>query len=314
MNCPSTRDAVPSQLLSFIAPISLRDVAIPQSLAKRRHRFCPQSRIFDALPAYRHALLVTASKRAASVATKPATTVTSERASNIALSSSASVAERSTTFQTTETDIKDNRDDSTLKLSRYSIRAAQPHELYTAADIRCEAFYCSPQTAPYHPIRRREIYMAMRSRIDAGTRCLVVVDNKPPQVWRAFANYDGLVVGTVDVTLHASHSGARKFFDEAPFHEGDASVHAYISSMAVRQAWQGHGLAQLLMSYIKKCLPCSGISNALLHVDPDNDVAAHVYRKAGFQDVVDLNGTPSWIFALAKPECILMHMHLCRRV
>lgn len=149
--------------------------------------------------------------------------------------------------------------------------------------------------------------MAMQSRIAAGTCCVVIIDNLPPPTWQAFANYDGLVVGTLDITLHCSNTGNRKMFDHAPFHKNSPPVYAYVSSMAVRQDWQRRGLAQRLMAHANEIIPRIGITDTYLHVDSDNDAAAHVYRKAGFRDVVDLTQVPPWIFALAKPECILMH-------
>lgn len=151
--------------------------------------------------------------------------------------------------------------------------------------------------------------MAMQSRVAAGTCCIVIIDNRPPSTWHAFANYDGLVVGTLDITLHCSQSGDRKMFNGGPFHKNSPPVYAYVSSMAVRQDWQRRGLAQLLMAHANRMFPRIGITDTYLHVDPDNDTAAHVYKKAGFRKVCDLSVIPSWIFSLAKPECTLMHSH-----
>lgn len=224
-----------------------------------------------------------------------------------------SITSTSTGSTSTSTTRESNAmDDGCVRWSdlelRYSVRTAQHFELYTVADIRCEAFYCSAQTASYHPVRRREIYMAMKSRISAGTCCVVIIDSEVPREWQSFRNEEGLVVGTLDITLHECGCGERRFVEDGPFDSSERDVCAYISSMAIRQSWQGLGLAQRLMEYTKQTVGGVGVSNIFLHVDADNEAAKHVYAKAGFQ-VVGCT-VPMWIHTLAKSECKLMHLGL----
>lgn len=296
------------QLISFLAPTSFKYIEQPNPLTKRRQRYCPQSRISNALPAYRQALLRTASALSSSPVTNTINGATPTNTVHAAPKNGASTTPLQPVVpQWPDTRPKDTNDKVPSGKSKFTVRVARQHELYTAADIRCEAFYCSSQTAAYRPVRRREIYMAMQSRVASGTCCIVIIDNHPPQPWQTFANYDGLVVGTLDITLHCSQSGNRKMFNHGSLHKANPAVYAYISSMAVRQEWQRRGLAQLLMAHANQMIPRIGVTGTYLHVDPDNDTAAHVYKKAGFRTIVDSSVVPSWIFGLAKPECTLMY-------
>lgn len=195
---------------------------------------------------------------------------------------------------------------------RYTIRTAHQAELYTAADIRCEAFYCTPNDVHYHPVRRREIYMAMQSRVNAGTCCIVLVDNDPPWYWQSLASEDGLVVATLDVTFLSNETGKRQktSADGHLLDNGKGSSKcnscAYISSMAVRQCWQGKGLAQGMLTYTAQFVRERGVDGLYLHVDWENCGAVHVYLKHGFRTVTE-PGPQHWIHRLTKPEHTLMH-------
>lgn len=199
-------------------------------------------------------------------------------------------------------------------LRRYAVRVAQASELYTVADIRCEAFYGSPKDPYYYPVRRREIYMAMRDRVDAGNRCLVVVDKTPDEKWLPFCAADGsLVVGSLDASLHAGGSGRRCRFPPPPRREerveGDDLRRIYISSMAVREEWQNRGLAQRLLTMVDEIASQQGISEVFLHVDWENAPAVHLYQKCGFecpQPNESALRVPNWLSFLAKREHTLM--------
>lgn len=194
---------------------------------------------------------------------------------------------------------------------RYSIRLAESGELYTVADIRCEAFYGTPDDAHYYPVRRREIYMAMRDRIESGNRCLVVVDNDPPQQWIPFANENReLVVGSVDVSMHGAATGKRYKFEIS--HDGEGRK-LYVSSMAVRREWQRKGLAQRLLACVDDMARQFGITDVFLHVEwEENAAAVHVYKKKGFC-LASVEGglvVPRWLHQLAKKEHTLMRKRI----
>lgn len=179
------------------------------------------------------------------------------------------------------------------------MRPARTSELYTVADIRCEAFYGHPKDPYYYPVRRREIYMAMRDRLESGTRCLVVTDKTPPEQWQAFAQDGALVVGSVDISFHKPQSGRR-------VRSGDG-LWLYLSSMAIREDWQGRGLAQRLLKQVD--LLADGVGDVVyLHVEEENRRAWHVYEKCGFEVVKE--DVPQWLHFLAKREHILMRKRL----
>lgn len=196
---------------------------------------------------------------------------------------------------------------------RYIVRMANASELYTVADIRCEAFYGHPKDPHYYPVRRREIYMAMRDRIETGNRCLVAVDTQPPSDWEPFASNEGLVVGSLDASLHRSNGKRCRFSktERIPWNLNDNSddIRMYVSSMAVRKHWQGRGLAQQLLKYVDEMAVVMGVNDIFLHVEWNNKPAVHVYTKNGFE-VVGEEGRkviPKWMHFLAKKEHTLMH-------
>lgn len=195
---------------------------------------------------------------------------------------------------------------------RYIVRMANPSELYSVADIRCEAFYGHPKDPHYYPVRRREIYMAMRDRIETGNRCLVAIDTQPPSDWQPFASNEGLAVGSLDASLHRANGKRCRFSkNRIPWdlNESTDDIRMYVSSMAVRKHWQGRGLAQQLLKYVDEMAIAIGVKDIFLHVEWDNKPAVHVYTKNGFE-VVGEEGRkviPKWMHFLAKKEHTLMH-------
>lgn len=179
-------------------------------------------------------------------------------------------------------------------LERYRVRMAEAGELYTVADIRCEAFYGGAREVNYFAVRRREIFVAMRERVAQGNRCLVVLDAQGD----GEGSSGGLVVGSCDVAFHVGVGGVRVEFGRGK--RGSM----YVSSMAVREGWRGRGLAQSLLRHVDEMVREFGVAQVFLHVEGDNCVALHVYRKCGF-DVV-AGGAPKWLAALAKKEHTLM--------
>ncbi|PXF47627.1 hypothetical protein BWQ96_02606 [Gracilariopsis chorda] len=207
------------------------------------------------------------------------------------------------------------------KSGRYIVRQVELKEVYTVADIRCEAFYEHPKDPYFYPVRRREIYMAMRDRIDSGNKCLVVVDTQPPSDWEPFAANGELVVGSLDISLHDSRSGRKCQFLKSIFErptncdaptENEANKVAakriYISSMAIRKEWRGRGLAQLLLAYVDDLASRQNTREVFLHVEWDNKPAVHVYKKCGFQTLTDgaLIRLPKWLHFITKAEHTLM--------
>lgn len=177
---------------------------------------------------------------------------------------------------------------------RYQVRVAELCELYTVADIRCEAFYGAPRNANYFAVRRREIFVAMRGRVAQGNQCLVVVDGENRE------EEGGEVVASCDVAFHAGVRGVRMELERKRGSGGSI----YVSSMAVREGWRGRGLAQRLLGHVDGIVREFGVEQVFLHVEWDNCVAVHVYRKCGFQVVG--GGMPKWLGVLAKKEHTLM--------
>eukprot|EP00177_Eucheuma_denticulatum_P008152 GFKZ01014846.1.p1 GENE.GFKZ01014846.1~~GFKZ01014846.1.p1 ORF type:complete len:272 (-),score=27.47 GFKZ01014846.1:256-1071(-) len=173
---------------------------------------------------------------------------------------------------------------------RFEVREARVGELYAVADIRCEAFY-GAKDVKYYPVRRREIYVTVRDRVMQGNRCLVVVDTA--------GGGDGIVVASCDVAMYIGNEGVR-----VPFGSGGGGARSlYVSSMAVREAWRGRGLAQSLLRVVKKMGRDVDGGAVFLHVEWENGVAVHVYRKCGFEVVATAE---QWLARLAKREHTLM--------
>lgn len=207
------------------------------------------------------------------------------------------------------------------KPGRYAVRQVDLKEVYTVADIRCEAFYEHPKDPYFYPVRRREIYMAMRDRIDSGNKCLVVVDTQPPSDWVPFTANGELVVGSLDISLHDARTGRKCQFLESIFErsadsdsptENEANKtnarRIYISSMAIRREWRGRGLAQLLLAYVDGLALRQNTKEVFLHVEWDNKPAVHVYKKCGFDTLSDdaLIRLPKWLHFITKAEHTLM--------
>lgn len=306
--------------LPFVTqPSLLKQRSRQLELTKRPRGLCVQARISDSLPSYRLALLrnsrcTTAgendkyySKAIADSPDDSRNSAYSRLSSNSATQDSPALS-KSHQKKSVSSSFPPAYTLSNWIDTRYSVRIAKQAELYTAADIRCEAFYCAPNDENYHPIRRREIYMAMQSRVNSGTHCVVLIDDDPPSSWRPLANAEGLVVGTLDITLHCSRTGKRKTSGNISANSIRTPVCAYISSMAVRRAWRGRGLAQRLMAHTTYLVRQLGVSDVFLHVDWENTAAVHIYAKCGFRRVC--LPTSRWIQTLAKPEHTLMHLRL----
>lgn len=313
------------------------------SMTQRRCQYYPlrpQARISDSLPAYRFALLKNCTEERARLSSTIAMPTKPPVATDMTASTAQTTTSASATTEFCNVDLDldlnldvDNSDQSENDIvmeesthsrsppvrhrtttyapvtdTRFMVRTAEKDELYTAADIRCEAFYCSAQDSAYHPVRRREIYMAMQSRVAAGTCCVIITDNQPPREWLPLASHTGLVVGTLDITLHGALSGLRHNVDAEVIVRDRPQLCGYISSMAVRQCWQGGGLAQRLMAFTKQLISNLGVTDIYLHVDWENECAVHLYRKCGFRVVQ--SSSPAWLYNLAKPEHTLMHLKL----
>lgn len=173
------------------------------------------------------------------------------------------------------------------------------------ADIRCEAFYTPPCPTAQIPVRRREIYTAMRDRLRLGSKCLVVIDTKPPEEYDKFVTTEGLVVGSCDVSLHSGTTGKRYRFG---VRGGRGGRKMYVSSMAVRAEWRRRGLAQRLLSYVDVVGGEYGVGEVFLHVEEENGVAVYVYGKCGYERV--MCDVPRWVHFLAKREHKLLRKTL----
>lgn len=260
--------------------------------ASRASRHHPSARISNGLPAYRAALLTRRHTDTAPTLHSKSTTLADLQAA---------------APQKTETKRPGKLPEEDI---RYRVRMAEDRELYTVADIRCDAFYGYPKDPYYYPVRRREIYMAMRDRIDAGNKCLVVVDTQPPEDWESFANNGELVVGSLDVSLHTASSGRRCRFGSGRVETEQDGRRIYISSMAVRDEWQRRGLAQRLLRHVDVTARLHGINDIFLHVEWENAPAVHVYLKSGFVCVEEDSRIPRWLHFLAKREHTLMRKSL----
>lgn len=162
----------------------------------------------------------------------------------------------------------------------------------------------------YYPVRRREIYMAMRNRLASGNRCLVVLDTAPPSHWMPFTNDDGhLVVGSLDASLHGAVSGKRFAFGESAHQEGKR---IYISSMAIRDDWQRRGLAKNLLAHVDDLANHFGVKEVFLHVEWDNLPAVALYTVCGFSSTRNDDPVliPKWVHFLAKKEHTLLRKRI----
>lgn len=83
----------------------------------------------------------------------------------------------------------------------------------------------------------------------------------------------------------------------------------YISSMAVRTAWRGRGLARRLLEEVVDDGRRRGLEEVLLHVDEENEAALKLYLSSGFEPWKEQKQgwrVPKWLQYLAKKEHTLM--------
>lgn len=188
---------------------------------------------------------------------------------------------------------------------QYGVRDAAKGELYTVSDVRCGAFYQHPTDPYFYPMRRREIYTALCERVAGGTRCLVALDRTPPPDWAPFCGREGgLVVASLDLTLHHAASGRRVRFD-APRDGPERRL--YVSSMAVRAEWRRRGLARKLLEQVEREAGRLGVAEIFLHVDMENAAAVALYAREGFKPAEgQCRIVPSWLAFLAKREHTLL--------
>lgn len=198
-----------------------------------------------------------------------------------------------------------------LPLARYAVRDGASNELYTVADVRCEAFSAHAADAYLYHMRRREMHAALADRVAAGARCLVVVDRAPPSEWAPFSAQDGsIVVASLDVTLHSA-AGARLLFAAASPPPG---ARLYVSSIAVRRAWRRRGLASRLLTEVNDIARALQV-DVYLHVDSDNVAAVRLYNAHGFERADTARQiAPVWLSFLAKREYTLLWKAVAKAV
>ena len=164
--------------------------------------------------------------------------------------------------------------------------------------------------------------MALVDRVARGNKTIVAIDNSPDEAWLPFTNNDGgLIVGAVDASLY-ERGGMRWSYlrggivgdgygDYKPGEAGQANRvwTVYISSMAVREQWRGHGLGRQLLEEVIKDGRERGLKEVLLHVDEDNEPALRLYLSAGFERWKEKKKgwrIPGWLGGLARKEHTLM--------
>jgi len=65
---------------------------------------------------------------------------------------------------------------------------------------------------------------------------------------------------------------------------------AFIINLVIKKEDRGRGLGYKFLSELLRELRDDGVKRVQLTVDPKNEVAKHLYRKAGFRQIAELDG------------------------
>lgn len=160
---------------------------------------------------------------------------------------------------------------SKLNVGQTIVRAAQPKDLKTMAEILTDSFH-PPQgmLGWLNPVLKLGIYEDLRSRLQANSTQYLCLVASVPLGDRLDLQED--IVGTVEISIR-SH-----FAWSIP-----NVTYAYVSNLAVKDNYRRQGIARKLLLSCEQAAVKWGFKHISLHVLEDNHQARQLYFSSGYQ-------------------------------
>lgn len=176
------------------------------------------------------------------------------------------------------------------------VRTASLRDLDRLADVLTASFYDRDGWRQWvYPFIRLGIYEDLKQRLKAQSPRYACLAATAAPAESYTATHEDTIAGTVEVSLRQPW----------PW-QGDR--HAYISNLAIDQAWRRQGIAMALLRSCEQVAQRWGIYELHLHVMEDNLAARALYRKAGFSVAQTEDSPASWLGLQARR--LLMHKTL----
>jgi ribosomal protein S18 acetylase RimI-like enzyme len=182
--------------------------------------------------------------------------------------------------------------------SHFHIRAAQPGELTSLAEVLADSFHSQQGILSWvYPLLRLGIYQDLRNRLRSTVPhhiCLVAVRTATDKEGCQSAND---IAGTVEMALRSTEPFAKT-----------RSRYLYLSNLAVYSTYRRQGAAKQLLLNCEQVALEWGFQDLFLHVLENNYQARQLYFKLGYRlHKVDL-GWNAWL--LGRPRQLFLHKHL----
>lgn len=184
--------------------------------------------------------------------------------------------------------------------SHFQIRAAQPEDLTSLAEILADSFHPHQGILGWaQPLLRLGIYEDLRNRLRSSLPhhvCLVAVRAGNTAI-KGRHQSAGDVAGTVEMTLRSTELLARTH-----------SRYPYLSNLAVRFTYRRQGVAKQLLLNCEQAALEWGFQDLYLHVLENNHQARQLYLNLGYRlHKVESNWNA---LLLGRPRQLFLHKHL----
>lgn len=183
--------------------------------------------------------------------------------------------------------------------SHFQIRAAQPGELTSLAEILADSFHSQQGILSWaYPLLRLGIYEDLRNRFRSTLPhhiCLVAV--RTANTAKEGCQITSDVAGTVEMALRSIE----------PFTK-TRSRYLYLSNLAVYSTYRRRGVAKQLLLNCERVALEWGFQDLSLHVLENNYQARQLYFKLGYRLHKVDSGWNAWL--LGRPRQLFLHKHL----
>jgi ribosomal protein S18 acetylase RimI-like enzyme len=199
------------------------------------------------------------------------------------------------------THCKPDPSESLSNSSHLIIRAAEPKDLASLAEVLTDSFHSQAGIMRWiYPLLRMGIYEDLRGRLRSTSPhyiCLVAV--KPSRSMTATYPGDASddLAGTIEMGLRSTQ----------PWQIRD-SQYLYLSNLAVRPEYRRQGIAKQLLIDCERRALAWGFQDLYLHVLDNNHPARQLYLNAGYELQKEEPSWNSWL--LRQPQRLFLHKHL----
>ena len=172
-------------------------------------------------------------------------------------------------------------------LQKTVVRYVQIHDLRELAKLLTQCFHPAEGLfACFHPLLAMGVYedLRIRQRLPAAQyRCLIASHCSA-------INSKDEIIGTVEIGLRPIYWGG--------------SPRPYISNLAVKPSFRGHGIARQLLIKCEQVVWEWGANELILHVMEDNLAAKQLYLSSGYQ--IKKNETSFQSFLFQQPRRLFL--------